>query len=67
MAAEAFPLAWPVSWPRTPTVKRGPSRFGKNLGFCPANKILTTTVVVGDRRRRPRQTERADRLGPRTD
>ena len=43
MAAEAFPLAWPVGWPRTPTVKRGPSRFGKNLGFCPANKILTTT------------------------
>jgi hypothetical protein len=39
MSVEAFPLQWPEGWPRTPYSKRGPSRFGKNLGFGEIRKL----------------------------
>ncbi len=39
MTQQAYPLAWPEGWPRTPWSRRGPSRFGKNLGFSQIAKL----------------------------
>lgn len=36
---EAYPLEWPEGWPRTPSHKRGSSRFGKNLGFSQIREL----------------------------
>lgn len=47
--AEAFPLQWPDGWPRTPSHKRGPSRFGKNLGASQINKLQNELRLLGAR------------------
>lgn len=47
--AEAFPLQWPEGWPRTPNHKRGPSRFGKNLGVSQINKLQNELRLLGAR------------------
>lgn len=47
--AEAFPLQWPEGWPRTPMFKRGPSRFGKNLGFSQIRKLQNELRLLGAR------------------
>ncbi len=47
MAAEAYPLQWPEGWPRTPYHKRGPSRFGKNLGFGEIKKLQAELRLMG--------------------
>lgn len=49
MSAEAFPLQWPEGWPRTPHHKRGPSRFGKNLGFNQIGKLQNELRLLGAR------------------
>lgn len=36
---EAFPLAWPPGWPRTPAGRRISSKFSKNLGFTEVGKL----------------------------
>lgn len=50
MAAEAFPLQWPEGWPRTPYGRRGPSRFGKNLGFGEIKKLQNELRLMGARK-----------------
>lgn len=47
MSAEAFPLQWPEGWPRTPSWKRGSSRFGKNLGFGEIRKLQNELRLMG--------------------
>jgi hypothetical protein len=47
MAAEAFPLQWPEGWSRTPSQKRGQSRFGKNLGFNQITKLQNELRLLG--------------------
>lgn len=47
MAAEAYPLQWPEGWPRTPYNRRGPSRFGKNLGFNQITKLQSELRLLG--------------------
>lgn len=49
MAAEAFPLQWPEGWPRTARFRRGPSRFGKNLGFSQITKLQSELRLMGAR------------------
>jgi hypothetical protein len=46
---EAFPLQWPDGWPRTPSWKRGSSRFGKNLGFNEIKKLQAELRLLGAR------------------
>lgn len=47
MAAEAYPLQWPEGWPRTPSHKRGASRFGKNMGFNQIGKLQNELRLLG--------------------
>jgi len=47
MDATAFPLQWPEGWPRTPYGRRGPSRFGKNLGFGQIAKLQNELRLLG--------------------
>lgn len=47
MAAEAYPLQWPEGWPRTPSHKRGGSRFGKNMGFNQIGKLQNELRLLG--------------------
>jgi hypothetical protein len=47
MSAEAYPLQWPEGWPRTPSHKRGASRFGKNLGFSQIGKLQNELRLLG--------------------
>lgn len=49
MTAEAYPLQWPEGWPRTPNVKRGSSKFGKNLGFSQISKLQNELRLLGAR------------------
>jgi len=46
---EAFPLAWPEGWPRTPSNRRGSSRFGKNLGFNQIRELQDELRRLGAR------------------
>ena len=47
MAAEAYPLQWPEGWPRTPSARRGASRFGKNLGYNQLTKLQNELRLLG--------------------
>ncbi len=49
MAAEAYPLQWPEGWPRTPSHRRGGSRFGKNIGFNQIGKLQNELRLMGAR------------------
>jgi hypothetical protein len=49
MTAQAYPLQWPDGWPRTPYGRRGPSRFGKNLGFREIEKLQNELRLLGTR------------------
>ncbi len=44
---QAYPLQWTPGWPRTPAWKRGPSRFGKNLGFGEIKKLQNELRLMG--------------------
>jgi hypothetical protein len=44
---QAYPFQWPDGWPRTPSHKRGPSRFGKNLGFGEIRKLQNELRLMG--------------------
>jgi len=44
---EAYPLAWPEGWPRTPMHRRGSSRFGKNLGFSQVRELQRELKLLG--------------------
>lgn len=62
MAAETFPLQWPEGWPRTSPYKRGPSRFGKNLGFNQITKLQNELrlLCLGTCHRKGRQKARGE-------
>jgi hypothetical protein len=49
VTAQAYPLQWPEGWPRTPYGRRGPSRFGKNLGFREIEKLQNELRLLGGR------------------
>lgn len=49
MSAEAFPLQWPDGWPRTAPMRRGASRFGKNLGFNQIRELQDELRRLGAR------------------
>lgn len=47
MTAQAYPLQWPEGWPRTPSDRRGGSRFGKNIGFNQISKLQNELRLLG--------------------
>jgi len=49
MTEQAYPLSWPDGWPRTPYGRRGPSRFGKNLGAREIEKLQNKLRLLGTR------------------
>ena len=49
MTEQAYPLSWPDGWPRTPYGRRGPSRFGKNLGAREIEKLQNKLRLLDTR------------------